>query len=104
VNWEALLTPVILALASAIGVWATRHIKTPSDVDRAALLAQIAKSAAALVVNTHPNAPWATLLEQTVQQIAAAAGVPTKNGAAIQRAAAEALEAMGRGNAANAAS
>lgn len=100
-HWDALLTPIILAVATAIGGWAARHIKKPSDMDRAALLAQIAKAAAALVVNTHPNATWATLLEQTIQQIASAAGVPTKNGAAIQRAAAEALAAMGKSGATN---
>lgn len=86
----------IVSLIATVGIpvlatWLVKKLKTPSDLERAGLLAHIAEAAAALVVSINPKADWATLLEQVVQQIASAAGLPTTNQAAIQRAAAAAL-------------
>lgn len=87
----------VLGLAALLlGAWLSKRIVTPKDGERASLLAEIARGAAALVVSLYPKASWAELLEQTVNQIAAAAGVPTRNAAAIQRAAAEALARLGK--------
>jgi hypothetical protein len=63
---------------------------------RAFLLRMIAEDAAALVVALNPKAPWAQLLAAVVQQVATAAGTPTQNQAAIERAAAAALVRMGK--------
>lgn len=67
-----------------------------NPVTRATLLRVIAQDAAALAVALNPNAPWTQLLDNVVQQIVTASGTPTTNQAAIQRAAAQALAAMGR--------
>jgi predicted MFS family arabinose efflux permease len=81
--------------ALVIGSWLGSRIVKPRDSERASLLAEIAKAAAALAVSMNPNASWKLLLVNVVNQIATAAGVPTKNQAAIQRAAALALTDLG---------
>lgn len=83
-------------LALAIGTWLGTRIIKPKDHERAQLLATIAASAAALVVSLNPTATWAQLVKLTVNQIAGAAGVPTNNAAAIERAAAAALTSLGK--------
>jgi hypothetical protein len=45
------------------------------------------------MVSLNPNAKWAELLQLTVNAISTAAGVPTTNKDAIERAAAAALAA-----------
>lgn len=87
----------IIGLAATIaGTWLGTRIIRPRDHQRAAALDAIAQGAAALVVSLNPNAKWADLLKSVVQQIAAAAGVPTQNKDAIERAAAKALMTFGR--------
>ena len=78
-------------VAIAVGGLIAHKINKPTDVDRATILARIAEGAAALVLSLYPGKSWAELLKLTVQQIIAAAGIPTKNAAAIERAAAAAL-------------
>ncbi|SRR6266849_7633254 len=94
-NWlpiaQTLSTLAIPVLAS----WLIKKFKTPTALERATLLDHIAEAAAALVKSLNPTADWATLVEQVVQQIASAAGVPTTNRAAIQRAAVLALTKLG---------
>jgi hypothetical protein len=85
-----------LSLAAlVIGTFFGRRIIRPRDSERAQLLAEIAKAAAALAVAMNPSASWASLLQNVINQVATAAGVPTKNQAAIQRAAALALTDLG---------
>lgn len=90
------VTQLILAAAVAVGSWIGTRIIKPTDKDRAEHLDVIARAAAALVVGMNPTAPWATLLQNVVNQILTAAGLPTSNRAAIERAAANALASLGR--------
>lgn len=90
------VTQILGVAALALGTWLARRLTQPTDLQRAELLAQIAASAAALAVSMFPNAKWAELLKFVVQQIAGAAGLPTKNADAIQRAAAKALMDLGK--------
>jgi hypothetical protein len=85
------LTVAAIALGGFLGHRAT----SVKDHQRAELLAQIARGAAALAVSMNPNASWAKLVDNVVNQVATTAGVPTKSGAAIQRAAALALRDLG---------
>lgn len=90
-DWMQLLGPIVGIVATGVGAWIARHLKKPTDVDRATLLATIAADAAAFVVHMYPGKTWADALQLVVQQISTAAGLPTKNAQAIQRAAASAL-------------
>mgnify|MGYP003385978914 CR=1 FL=1 len=92
-NW---LGPVVGLVATLVGSFFAHRITKPSDADRASLLAQLAHDAAAAVVAIYPNKPWADLLQMVVQRISEGAGVPTKNAAAIEKAAAGALAAHGK--------
>jgi hypothetical protein len=94
-NWLSIISLLASVAIPALGAWFIKKYKTPTDLDRAQLLAHIAEAAAALVVSLNPKADWATLLQQVVQQIASAAGLPTNNAAAINRAAALALTKVG---------
>jgi len=87
---------LIALAATLIGGWLGHRLTKPKDRDRAALLDQIAEGAAALVVSLFPSEHWSVLLENVVKQIAAAAGVPTRNVDAIERAAASALTKLGK--------
>jgi hypothetical protein len=87
---------IVGLIATAVGGWIGHRFTAPKHQDRAALLERIAVAAAALVVSLNPNANWATLLEMVVNQIASAAGTPTTNRDAIQRAAASALTHLGK--------
>jgi uncharacterized membrane protein len=86
--------------ATLLGTWLGTRFLKPKDHDRALLLEKIAEGAAALVVATFPTASWATLLQNVVTQVAKAAGLPTQNGDAIERAAAAALLKLGKAPAA----
>lgn len=92
--------PLIGIVATGLGGWLARKIGGAHDQQaafhRAQILSVIAQDAAALVVSLNPTASWATLLEQTVKQIASAAGLPVTDQQAIQRAAASALSALGK--------
>jgi hypothetical protein len=99
-GWLNIINLVASIAVPIIGAWFVKKYKTPTDLDRATLLVHIAEAAAALVVSLNPKADWATLLEAVVQQIAKAAGVPTANADAIQRAAANALTKLGKSPAA----
>lgn len=92
----SVLYPVITAVAVVLGGWIARRITSPRAHERAQLLAQIAGDAAALVVATHPKMGWAQLLAEVVRVVSAAAGVPTRNAGAIERAAAGALRTAGK--------
>ena len=85
----------ITLAAMAIGSFFAHRATSVKDHQRAELLSQIAAGAASLALSMNPNASWAKLLDNVVNQVATAAGVPTKNGAAIQRAAAAALTELG---------
>jgi len=82
--------------ATILGTWIGTRIIRPRDHDRAAALDSIARGAAALVISLNPTAKWAELVKAVVQQIAAAAGVPTSNKDAIERAASAALAGLGK--------
>ena len=85
--------------ALALGTWLVTRIKKPSDKEKADLLSVIANDAAVLLVVMMPGASWATMLQALVVNISQAAGLPTKNADAIQRAAASALlNALARAN------
>lgn len=86
---------ILGVVAVGIGGWIASRIRKPSDLDRALLLSAIAQDAAGLVLANNPKLSWVGLLEATIRQIAQVAGLPTKNAAAIQRAAAGALVKVG---------
>lgn len=91
-----LLSPSVINLAIlGLGALIAHTIRKPKDLERAQHLDTIARGAAALVLSLNPDKPWARLLEDTVKQISAAAGLPTQNGKAIERAAAGALAGLG---------
>lgn len=79
-------------LWAAAVVWLIyRRLELTRDMHRAVLLTRMADETAAFVVGMNPRAPFAVLLDLVVKQLAAAAGVPTRNLGALQRAAAAAL-------------
>jgi len=82
--------------ALVLGGWIARKMQQPKDHERAVLLARIAGDAATLVASKYPHAAWPELLQMVVRAVAGAAGVPTTNQAAIERAAASALHALGK--------
>jgi len=84
---------IVGLVATVLGGWLGTRIIRPRDHDRAHALDAIARGAAALMVSLNPNAKWAELLQLTVNSISTAAGVPTTNKDAIERAAAAALAA-----------
>jgi len=92
--------PIINSLLGIVGValggLIAKALHTPQDHDRALLLEKIADGAAALVVSMNPRAQWADLLKQVIKAIEAAAGLPTDNAAAIERAAAASLARLGK--------
>jgi hypothetical protein len=90
------LTSIVLTAATVIGAWLGTRVIRPGDHEKAQLLATIAADAAALVVAVNPTLAWGDLLEKVVKAISAAAGVPTTNQQAIERAAASALTALGK--------
>jgi Co/Zn/Cd efflux system component len=92
----SLIGPLVGLFATALGGWLLHRFSSPKDHERAALLAHIAGDAAALVVAMNPGASWSALLKAVVDQIAAAAGLPTANRDAIERAAAAALTGLGK--------
>lgn len=63
---------------------------------RAHLLRQIAEDAAALTIQRYPKATFEQSLGFVVQAMSSAAGLPTRNGAALERAAAGALIRYGK--------
>lgn len=89
-----LLGPLVGLVATGVGAWIARKLKTPTDLDRAHLLEKIATDAAALVVAMYPGRSWSELLQLVIQQVSTAAGLSTRNANAIQRAAASALAQM----------
>jgi len=94
--WFNVIASLLGAAAVAVGAWIPGRLKKPTDLERADLLAKIASAAAALALSMFPNAKWSELLNFVVQQIAAAAGLPTKNADAIKRAAVQALMERGK--------
>jgi len=88
-------TLIPVAAIAAAG-WIAKHIKKPSDKDRADLLSIIANAAAAYVLTLNPNAAWADLVRDVIQAISASAGLPTRNVQAIEREAVAALVRLGK--------
>jgi hypothetical protein len=97
--WSWIL-PVVHTLipvaAIAAAAWIAKHIKAPSDKDRADLLSIIANAAAAYVLSLNPGAAWADLVRDVIQAISASAGLPTRNVQAIEREAVAALVRLGK--------
>lgn len=86
------LAPYALQAGVLVVGWLiSRRLKAPEQRARAEALARIANDTAAAVYAANPGASWAKLLEETVRELSAAAGLPTRNEGAIQRAAAGAL-------------
>ena len=70
-------------------------LRKPKVHERAMALDAIARGAAALAMSLAPKASWAEKLSATIAQMEKAAGLPTANRDAIERAAAGALSQMG---------
>jgi hypothetical protein len=88
------LGDIIGLVATVLGGWLGTRIIQPRDHDRAAALDAIARGAAALMLSLNPQKKWAELLSLTVDAISRAAGLPTRNRDAIERAAAAALVSL----------
>lgn len=93
------LQPIVTLLAQAslplIGLLIHKHLRTPSDHQRAEHLSIIANAAAALVLAKNPSDSWRNLLANTINELSNAAGLPTQNSDAIKREAAAALTRAG---------
>jgi hypothetical protein len=89
------LEPLWLVGAGIVGGLLARLARGPAAAERARLLRDIAHDAAALALSMNPTASWASLLQNVINQVATASGTPTRNQAAIQRAAAAALTELG---------
>lgn len=94
--WSNLLEAGIAAAGLWIGSTLAKSHANSATFQRAVVLEKIAAAAASIVVALYPTAPWALLLEQVVARVSAAAGLPTKNADAIERAAAHALTGLGK--------
>lgn len=88
--------PLLGIIGTAIGGLVLKRLHTPTDHDRAVILAHIADGAAALVASLNPKQSWPDLLKAVVTAIESAAGLPTSNAGAIERAAAAALVKLGK--------
>ncbi len=84
-----------LAHVGAI-IYAAHVLKMPGDYQRSTLLAQLASDVAARVVMQNPTLSGDQLVPLVVNQLATVHGLPTRNGDAIERAAASALLRLGR--------
>lgn len=89
-DWNMLLSVLVIVGTGIIHA----AIRKPSDVDRARLIATLADDAAAVVVDLSGNAPWASLLRDTIARLTSL--VPGENGQAIERAATAALVRLGK--------
>jgi hypothetical protein len=96
VDLNVTVTDAIVAIGVALIGWLGHRFLKPKDHQRAALLAAIARGAAALVISLNPTAKWAELLKQVVDRILSAPSVPTRSKDAIERAAAAALADLGK--------
>ncbi len=92
---QNLISQLIQIAALAIGTLIARRLTKPSAHDRAQHLALVAKDVVNLVLARNPNTPWGELLSLAVAGIAAAAGLDVTDQAAIERAAAAALNERG---------
>lgn len=94
-HWFASLLPVLIPSACGmVAAWIHAYIVAPRHqerVARAELLAKIANDAAAYVLLNNPRSVPAAMLADVVSRINGAAGLPTTDSGAIQRAAAGAL-------------
>ncbi len=86
-----LLSSLLSLAGLAIGGWLARALSRDKDHERAALLAQLARDAARVVVLRFPNETWPVLVRAIVQAIEGSGSAPTTNAAAIERAATAAL-------------
>jgi len=90
------LAPHLLELgALVLGGLIAKHVKTGADAARATALAQVAADCAAAVYANNPRLQWLELVKSTVAAITTAAGLPTRNRGAIERAAKAALLRVG---------
>lgn len=96
-----LATKAVPIVGLALALWVSHRISRAADhqaeAHRAVTLSAIASDAAALVSTLVPAAtPVAHLIEQTVAEMSGAAGLPTTNPKAIERAAAGAVAELKR--------
>lgn len=89
---------ILTGIVTILGLWIRHAVVTPSDHERATLLATLANDAAAVVVNLNPGAPWATMLSDVVRKLASNAATPTSNASTLNAAASGALARLGKTN------
>jgi hypothetical protein len=89
------LLPYALLGASA---WIARHLKKPSDLQRAQLIATLARDAAIWAVKTYPGRSVPELVKLVVETLANQSGIPTTNTQALERAAHTAVDAITSAN------
>lgn len=90
-DWKTLVLPLAGLVGALLHGWLSNR---PTDQERALHLAQMAHDAAALVSMTFPTLPEKDLIAKVVEQLASAAGVPTVDAGALQRAAAGAISEL----------
>jgi hypothetical protein len=86
-KWVSLLTTFAPYIVAGAGAWIARHLKKPSDLQRATLLATLATDAAAWAVATYPGRAIPELVQIVVRVLTEQSGIPTTNAQAIERAA-----------------
>ena len=75
--------------------WLAHRITKPKDAERAATIEKIAQGVVALLVVAWPKASWTDLIQKAIDAMIAA-GAPSTNKAALERAAAAALTELGK--------
>lgn len=95
-NWNLFSNIVTTLVIPALGLLIHKAVKTSNDAQRAVSLSKIAEGIAAIVVIQNPNASWAILVQNVVEQLKVAPNNTTSsNPSALNRAAAAALIATG---------
>lgn len=89
IDWNAVLT-IVVALATAI---LRQAIKTPTSAARAQKIKILADDAAAMAIDSYPNADWAKQLQAVIERLGAS--LPDIDGSVLESAATGALTRLG---------
>lgn len=87
---------LLSVVVGIVGLLIRRAIKTPSDAQRAALIATLADDAAAVILDIAPNLPWAQMVADVVGMLRRETTTPTGNTEVLRRAAIGALARLGK--------
>ena len=95
-HWLQIINAFVPTIALMLGGFIAHRFASPKDHEQAKHLAIVAGQLAAVLVIAQPNASWAQLVQQLVNQISDAAGLSAVAQADVLRAAQAALVAAGK--------